>query len=452
MICRAQWTGFAILVALLCAGPARSADEPSVDGRVGFGAVGGFTLGSFDARAMLDLRLDAANLGGKPVGIAADGDLFFDLDDLLLRTYRLTDLNLHVRPGAGKLTMVLGRQRAADTTEELVDGVGVRVELGRGFHMGGYGGLIPDPFTTLATLETGGAGAVLGYRCARFHLETATGFSARATGFDHGFVSLSAMGKPLPVLSMYGRAKMQGYAGTPGFGVADLFASMTLKPAPILRIRALYNAYSSERYVDLLDRNPALSRFAARADDLDLIDELPSDTLDTTLYHQFGGDVGLRDGEHHGTLGARFRYRLAPDPDDHYLRADLYGGAVQLGQGSADLIGTGRFIRAGGHNIGQAEIGLETTAARRKLDLGAYLMFSGSPAVGEEARPSLGIYGDLFTAWWLGKGWSLAAALRLGWEANEESAGVGVDGLLKVTYRFHRKGKAEATHDPPRHL
>jgi len=339
----------------------------------------------------------------------------------------------------------------ADTTEELVDGVGMRADLGKGFHLGGYGGLIPDPFTTLASVETGGGGAVFGFWAPRFRFETATGFSARSVGFDHGYASLSAMGMPVPAVSIYGRAKMQGFSGTPAFGVADLFAGLSLKPARILRIRALYNGYSSERYVDLADRDPALSRFAARAEGLDLLNEVPNDTLDPTLYHQLGADVDLRNGERHGAIGVRYRYRFAPDPEDHYLRADLHGGLVNLGRGGADLIATGRFIHASGRDIGQAELGLETPMFQRKVDLGAYLMFSGSPAISGENWHTIGVYGDLFVSLWLGKGWSVAAAARVGWEDNPAASAVIVDGLLKVTNRFRGKPGRKASVSSQKH-
>ncbi len=427
-----------LLAGLICLAPAAAAVE--VDGRFGLGALGSYSFpgaypsGAYDARLNADLRLDVDGLGGKPIGVAVDGDLYFDIDDLTFQTYRVLDLNLRLAPG--RLRLKLGRQRAADTTEELVDGVGVRVDLGKGFALGGYGGLSPDPFDTLLSVSTGGAGAVIGFEAARFRAESVVGFSARASGLDHGFAHLSLMGMPAKPLSMFGRFKITGSGDRPGVGVADAFAGVTVKPFKILRIRGYYSGYSSERYVDLVERDPTLSRFASRAETMDLLTELPNDVLDGTFYHSLGADVALRDGARHGAVGARYRYRFAPDPDDHYLLAELNGGIVELGKGGADVIARGRFIHASGRDMGQAEIGLETPAFKRRLDLGTYLLFSGSPAIDDESRATIGIYGDVFASVWFGKGWSLAAAARLGWEDTPSASEVTIDGLLKVTKRF----------------
>jgi hypothetical protein len=439
--------------ALLAPGLPSGAEEVQrVDGRVGLGGLftyvnpGLYPSGAYDLRFSTDLRLDAENLGGKPVGVSADGDLYLDADDQVLRTYRLVDLNVHFRPGAGPVRIAVGRQRVAETTEELVDGVGVRGDLGKGVYLGGYGGLIPEPFTTLATVGTGGAGVVFGVKAPRIRVETAAGFSARSTGFDHGFAHVSSMAMPMPSLSLYGRLKVQGYGGAPGLGFADVFTGVSWRPVRILRVRGIYNAYSSERYVDLVERNPTLSRFAARADALDLLSEIPNDTLDRALYHQLGADVDARDGQTHGAIGVRGRYRMSQRAEDGYGLAELHGGLVELGRGGADIRFAGRYIRASGRDLGQGEVGFETYLFGERLDLGVYVMFSGSPALEDETRPMVGVYGDVFASLWFGKGWSLSLATRLGWEDNEAASEVTVDGLLKVNWRFHTVGrKAKAT-------
>lgn len=432
------------LAVLLLAPPAAAAE---VDGRAGLGAMGlvGTPGGAHDLRAMLDLRLGVDRIGGKAFGIAADGDLFFDIDDTTFRTYRLLDLNVHFAPGDGPLTLTLGRQRVADSTEELVDGVGVRVALGKGVTLGGYGGLIPDPFTTLASVSTYGGGLVLGVTTARFRLGTAAGVAGRAEGFDHGYASVSAMAMPHTAISLYGRAKLQLFAEAPSAGIADAIAAVSVRPWKVLRIRGSYNAYSSERYVSLLERNPALSRFAARAEDLALLDEVPNDQLDRTLYHAVGADVDLRSAEKHVWVGGRYRHRFAPDPDDHYLLAEGHGGPVDLGKGGASIRLAGRFLHAGGRDIGQGELGLETPLLQRRLDLGVYALFSGSPSPIADERATIGVYGDLFVTAWLGKGWSLAGAARVGWEDTPASSAVTVDGLLKLQTRF---GSARRSYPP----
>jgi len=422
--------------------PAGAGEEQRVDGRIGLGGMftytnpGLYPSGAYDLRLSTDLRLDADNLGGKPVGVLADGDLFFDVDDRTFRTYRLLDLNVHFRPADGPVRIAVGRQRVAGTTEELVDGASVRGDLGKGWYLGGYGGLIPEPFTTLATVDTGGGGIVVGLVAPRVRLESVAGFSARASGFDHGFAHLSAMAMPTPALSLFGRVKVQGYGGASGAGFANLFTGASWRPVRILRFRALYNAYSSERYVDLVDRNPALSRFAARAESMDLISDVPNDELDRALYHQVGLDGDVRDGETHGAIGFRCRFRLSQRPEDAYHLLELHGGAVQLGRGGADLRFAGRYIRSSGRSTGQAEVGLETPAFKERLDLGAYLLFSRSPAAEDETRGTTGVYGDLFASIWFGKGWSLALATRVGWEDTEAAAEVVLDGLTKVSWRF----------------
>lgn len=432
----------AVLLAVLLLPPAARAAGTEVDGRVGLGVMGLIattgtqTGGAYDLRTMLDLRLGVDNMGGKPVGIRADGDLFFDIDDTAFRTYRLLDLNLHLTPKGGPLTLTLGRQRVADSTEELVDGVGVLVALGKGFELGGYGGLIPDPFTTLASVSTYGGGLVFGVTTPRFRLGTAAGIAGRVEGFDHGYANVSAMVMPHTAISIYGRAKVQLFAEAPSAGIADAIAAVSIRPWKVLRLRASYNTYSSERYISLLDRNPALSRFAARAEDLDLLDEVPNDRLDRTLYHQLGADVDLRSADKHVWIGGRYRYRFAPDPDDYYQLAEGHGGPVNLGRGGASIRLAGRFIHASGRDIGQGEIGLETPIAKRRLDLGVYALISGSPSPIASERATIGVYCDLFVTAWLGKGWSLAAAARVGWEDTPASSAVTVDGLLKLQTRF----------------
>jgi len=430
-----------VAVVLLAAAPAGSAsagDDPEVDGRIGLGglALGAFPSNAADARVTTDLRLDAANLGRKPVGIRLDGDFYFDADDVLMRTYRVQHLNVWLQPARGRVVLTLGRQRVSEHTEELVDGVGVRADLGRGFVLGGYGGLAPDPFTTLLSVHTGGGGLVFGYASHRFRAELASGLTGRSEGVDHSFVNAAIYATPARALSLYGRAKLHGLTTSPG--LAHAFTGITIRPARVLRFGLLYNAYSSEAYLDLIDRDPALSRFAARADSLDLLSEVPNDRLDPAVYHQAGANIDLRDGERHVAIGTRFRYRFVDDPDDRYLVAELHGGAIDLGKGLAAIRAAGRYIRSSGRDTGQGEVGLETPLFARRLDLAVYAMFSGSPAAQDETRDNMGVYGDLFLSARLGKGWSLGTAFRVGWEDGPAASEVTLDGLLKVTYRFRR--------------
>ncbi len=453
-------TSALVVAAMLVLAPAASAEEaPEVEGKVALGGLvtgarpGLLPGGAFDARTMLELRLLADNLGRKPVGVRLDGDLFFDLDDREFRTYRVLDLNLHMAPGDGPVTLTLGRQRVADTTEELADGLGVRAALGKGVYAGGYGGLIPEPFSTLLSWQTGGAGVVLGYQGGRFRAELASGFSVRSTGLDRGFVHLSAMGTPVRALTFFGRIKAQNTHASPAMGLADLFAGVTVRPVRIVRLRASYNAYSSERYVDLVDRDPTLSHFAHRADALSLLDEIPNDELDPTLFHGAGVDADLFDAPHHLAFGARGRFRFAPEPDDGYLLVEGHGGPVALGHGHGLIRAAGRYIRAGGRPMGQAEVGAEIPMFEQRLALGVYALYSGSPALEGEDRATQGVYGDLFADVWLGKGWSVAAAFRLGWEDTPSASEITVDGLLKIANRFHKVGGGKPeTHGlrPPR--
>ena len=437
----ASW---AAVAGLLVAPVAPSvAAEQEIDGVVGFGGLVGYSApaGASDARVMFDTRLHADHLGGKPLGVHLDGDLFYDVDDREFRTYRVLDLHLWLAPRDGPVTLTVGRQRVADSTEELADGLGVRVEVGKGFHAGGYGGLIPDPFDTLLSWQSGGAGAVVGYRAARFRAEAVTGFSVRGTGLDRGFIHLSAMGSPARSLTLFGRAKAGSTHASPAIGLEDVFAGASLRPAKVLRLRAAYNAYSSERYVDLVDRDPTLSRFSQRAEALALLDELPNDVLDRTLYHGLAGDADLFDAPHHLALGVRWRHRFAAEPDDRHMLVEGHGGPVALGPGDGLVRAAGRYIRSSGRDVGQAELGAEFPMFKGHLDLGLYVLYSGSPAIDDETRATQGVYGDLFATAWLGKGWSLAAALRLGYEDNPMASAITVDGLLKVSNRFRGGGK-----------
>ena len=201
------------LVAALSVGiGARAGDDPEVEGKVGVGglALGAFPSYSADARVSTDLRLTASNLGRKPLGLRVDGDFYFDADDALMRTYRVQDLNLWLQPARGRVVLTIGRQRVSSHTEELVDGVGVRADLGRGFSLGGYGGLAPDPFTTLLSVQTGGGGLIFGYSSHRFRAEVASGLTGRSSGVDHSFVNAAVYATPAKALSLYGRAKLHG--------------------------------------------------------------------------------------------------------------------------------------------------------------------------------------------------------------------------------------------------
>ena len=442
-------SAWVLLAVLLLTPGAKAGEAPEVEGKVALGGLvtgarpGLLPYGAFDARSMFELRLAADNLGRKPVGVRLDGDLFFDVDDREFRTYRVLDLNLHMTPGDGPVTLTLGRQRVADTTEELADGIGVRAALGKGVYAGGYGGLIPDPFSTLLSWQTGGAGVVLGYRSARFRAELASGFSVRSTGLDRGFIHVSAMGTPVRALTFFGRIKAQNTHTAPAIGLADVFAGVTLRPAKIVRLRAAYNAYSSERYVDLVDRDPTLSHFAHRADDLSLLDEIPNDQLDPTLFHGIGVDADLFDASRHLAFGARGRLRFAPVAEDGYMLVEGHGGPVALGKGHGLIRAAGRFIRAGGRDMAQAEVGAEIPMFQQHLALGVYALYSGSPALSDEDRATQGVYGDLFADVWLGKGWSLAAAVRLGYEDTPSAAEITVDGLLKIANRFRAAGADE---------
>lgn len=263
--------------------------------------------GAFATRALVDARLTIDPDGPTALERARVSHLGVQLDD---ERWRLD----------------LGRHPVYRGGPRLVDGAQVLARPSKGVEMGAWGGLAPDLFTTTPRVRPGG-GPVFSLATSQVQLSVVGEALSAPEGLDRLGVLTLARYSAAPRLELDGRLDLQAVEEG-GVGLADGSVYARFRPDEHLLLDAVYDAFSSLRYLETQDLDPLAQRFTRRAQGLGLQDAILLDTLDPTLRHLFGARarwVGTGpDLRPRAELS--FRTRTDPDPANRTTRL-----APQLG-------------------------------------------------------------------------------------------------------------------------
>jgi len=376
------WVAVVLLVGALPAVEA-SALEP---GR--WGADVGFVAAGVEGTSGADLELALGGFADQtltPEGARARVRLMIKgrarlnfLPSPTLRAARLTTLGVQI--DAGALRLLVGRHVIGGRGWRVTDGIQATGLIARGFRVGGWVGLLADPFTTLPSPDRLGAGPLLTFERRRFRVSVAgevvvalggaappaagpgagpggpggpAGPGGTALGrplLDRTGIQVDVSGEPHADLRLAGRIDIQGRLGGP-VGIADGGFFATWRFRPTWDLRGGVSVYSSLAQLATAGRDEALVAFverrsAALGQDLQPVDVLDRQhhlAVELRLRRRAGGDV-LR--QLRGELRARYRHALAAE--DRWLRVGLTGGGVGLAGGAVDLQGDAAFYWSGG--------------------------------------------------------------------------------------------------------
>ncbi len=366
---------------------------------------------------------------------------------------------LGVRIDGDAVRTDLGRFRPLHGGFRLVDGAQLLVRSGKGWQVGGWLGLLPDPWDTAPSLRFGG-GPVVAWsgRGAWFSL---LGEVAGADGaFDRAAALLRAGFRLRSTLTVRGRLELQAPAARGESPLSDALLSVALRPRSGLRIDASWSAWSAWSYLATEVDDPDISRFERRARDLGLADEIPRDHRDWTLHHHVAVGLAwrpltpppprprvptalrpLRPSEARPDLSARLRYRHHVLLSHRSVRLDLRAGAVGMIDDRVEIFAEGAVqLQDGGP---RGEVGF---VARGEIDRGRWLTVDGSAKLlfGRNSRdgevvPNL--YVDAFADLLTPSGWSLAVGYRFDLDSSPGAARTGHAALLRVGWRLRVRGR-----------
>ncbi len=225
-----------------------------------------------------------------------------------------------------------------DGGSRIVDGARVLAVIGERWRLGAWAGSGADPYTTLPLGRYGG-GPELRYQSDTLSWITVGEVMVAPEGLDRASVVSTAMMDPSRVTDLSARLDLQYSGPQRPISIADAALFVSTRPTPKLRLDALYDGYSSYTYLATEKQDPALTRFERRALAVDPGTDNPQDTLDTSMYHLFGGGVRWTEplAQSSLELGTRLRYRWHPLIDRQYGRATLRQGLRGMAGGHVDL-------------------------------------------------------------------------------------------------------------------
>ncbi|MCO4773525.1 MAG: hypothetical protein KDA24_26060, partial [Deltaproteobacteria bacterium] len=181
---------------------------------------------------------------------------------------------LGVRVERGRVAVLLGRHRVTDGGWRLVDGVQVAAKVARGVEVGGWFGLLPDPWTTAPSADRLGGGPRFSLRLARVRLAVVGEVGVALAGpagptapgpprLDRLAVILRASGRPHKNLRLAGRVDLQARPGARP-SLADAAVTAAWRFLPGWDLRGGWTVYSSLAHMATAERDAALGGFARR--------------------------------------------------------------------------------------------------------------------------------------------------------------------------------------------
>lgn len=244
---------------------------------------------------------------------------------------------------AAKWQLELGRTAVHRGGPRLVDGVQALYEPTGKLDLGVWAGLAPDLFTTMPALRPGG-GPIVAWTSSR--LQASLVGEALVFQGEVDRVGALAMVRASAERLLEGGGRLDvELVGPEGTRLADGQVYALAMPTSFLRLDALYEAFSSYRYVTSEVLDPDLQRFAQRLEALGLALGITQEVRDPELNHLLGAGVRLQP-ETEGAaprVQVQGRHRLAPDPENTYTRASPQVGVVNVGQ-RLDVLADGNLI------------------------------------------------------------------------------------------------------------
>ncbi|MBW2257715.1 MAG: hypothetical protein JRI25_24380 [Deltaproteobacteria bacterium] len=389
--------------------------------------------GDLDLLLAERLRWDLAEVGA-PMGVRLLLDARFRIDPWrkpTLERHRVGALGLEL--STSEWTLDLGRHPVYRGGPRLVDGVQLRYHPSGDWDLGAWLGFAPDLYTSRPALRFGG-GPILAIERSWTQWSLVGEMLWADGALDRaGLLALGRVSAD-PTVEATARLDLQVTGAEGGSGLADGAVFLRWRPEEVLRVDALYDAYTSLRYLGTEDRDPDIRRFAARAEAAGVTEDIPQDGLDPTLYHL----VGLSGTwEPPGSMGAlvavHTRYRHHEDPSRRLARVGPKLAVRGLAGERLDLAMDGNLRSFDGRLSGDAgfTVFLEPTPDRMlALDSSVRLLVDPEAYGG---RP--GWYADLFVDWVGPAGLVVIGGVDMLREWDGAFADVGYGAFLSVTKR-----------------
>lgn len=385
------------------------------------------------------LRWRAVERDGLRLDVLADGRLAIRLlDGGRVDRSRVRTLGVHLE--APRLTLDLGRAWVRWGGHRLVDGAQVLFEVRDGLQIGVWGGLAPDPWTTAPALR-GGGGPIVAWMTRVSQVSFVGEVLGAKGGLDRLGGLVQARVEAGRVLEVRGRLDLQ-YAGPDRpIALADGALSVDVQPIEDLRLGVFYDAYSSLAYLRTEGDDPGVTRFAERAEALNLADgTVPQNRLDSTLHHLFGVSgrwrPALAGASTRLLVSAAGRYRHHATVSRRYARGTVRAGLLGLGGSRLDLFGEGSVLWWGGKV--RAEVAV---TAWLEPDRGRRLALDGSVRLGLErsadGRSTIPLlYADLFVDWDAPGGVLLSVGYRFTSDLDTDRWNAAHAALARVSWRL----------------
>jgi hypothetical protein len=304
---------------------------------------------------------------------------------------RVRELGVQVVDGPWSVDM--GRFALAGGSYRLADGVQALHRTGRGWRIGAWAGLSPDPYTTAPALRFGGGPAV-SWTSDVAQVEFLGEVLAVTDGIDRVTTVVSTHFKPSHVVQATTRLDLQYGGPTTPVIPADAGGFLWIRPSDKVTVNAIYNTYSSLHYAFTDKRDPAILRFAQRAQSVTGEVDIPQDEPDASLYHLMGASVINRAWTPQLTLAGRYRHHTLMDR--RYGRVTATAGLPGLAKTRLELTSTTSWLWWGGANsVHTAITGWWEPAPGRLLALDASLQGGTARSKGEGPYG----YGDLYVDW-----------------------------------------------------
>lgn len=380
-----------------------------------------------------DWRLAALGASGE-ARLRVDGQFTLDPAGSVDPWQRNRVSALGVALGGGGWTLDVGRSPVREGGPRLVDGLQVTRAVGA-WRVGAWAGAAPDLFTTRPAARFGGGPSV-----ARVGRSLRAGGSVEvlvaAGGLDRVGALASAAWSAAPTVEVSSRADVQLADATGAVGLADGALAARWRPAPPVSLGALYDAFSTLRYLSTDALDPDRQRFTDRL----LAGGVVDPTLfgaDPRLYHLGGLDARWAPapkGAVAPRLSGAVRARWHPDPTLRYVRG---GPVIGIGSERLDLALDGQLQST--EDGLREEVGLTALA---ELDPGGTVSVDGSVRLLlDPTWDGPGFYGDLFVDV-IGAGPFVVVA---GGSATIERTGYadpGFAGFLRLQHRALRPAAA----------
>jgi len=446
-----RWVAMGVALAWAAAARAGSGEAPAMVSTTMVGMQSAWspsvTAGNLDLLLAERLRWDLAEPGA-PMGVRVLADGRFRIDPWRTPTLeRNLVRTLGVELSTSEWTLDLGRHPVYQGGPRLVDGVQLRYHASGGWEIGAWGGFVPDLYTTRPALRFGG-GPILAFERSWIQGSLVGEVSWAAGALDRaGLLALGRVSAD-PTVEASGRLDVQvvDAQGTPG--LADGSVYVRWRPEDALRVDALYDAYSSFRYLGTEERDPDVHRFAVRAQAAGVTEDIPQDAFDPTLYHLVGlSGTWTPPGAMGAQMGLRGRYRYHPDPSRRlaWLGPELAVRGLAGERLDLTLDGSLRWFDAALRGDAGLTVLLEPTPDRALALDGSVRLLIDPKTYG--GRP--GWYTDLFVDWVLPAGFVVVGGVDFVREWDGAFADVGYGAFLSVAKRSVSPPRASRSGSSP---